>query len=787
MRVDQEGKFSQDRSFGPMAKGLMLESWKEIAAHLNRNIRTCQMWERALGLPIHRLDGSPKARVFAFREELDGWLMEKLHERETEARPKGRRSNEGLPTLPRWSIGLMAGLAALAVAAIGMTVWLLVRQAKVRWANEVAIPEIERLVQTADRKTAFELLLRVEKIVPRGARLASLAPLVVSQVSFETEPAGAEVRIQDYKESERPWLVLGRSPLVKVRTWQGYKRFRIEKEGCAAVEGAFFARPGLDSELKIPLTPTNSVPAGMIRVPGDRPMIHLAGLSHVDTVTLADFFLDRFEVTNRQYKDFVDAGGYEKPELWDKSFVKDGRTVPWREGVKEFVDSTGRPGPAGWRLGDYPDGQADHPVSGVSWYEASAFAAFAGKRLPTCFHWIVAAGDYYVDSAYMVTSGNLEGKGPAPVGSFRNMSSTGAYDLAGNVKEWCANDIGGKRLTLGASWSESQYFFNDADRYPPMMRTPNLGFRCMMDVPGLEGPAEARRALEDVPALDFSAMKACSDEVFEVYRGLYQYAKTPLDPRVESATDWSEDTRIEKVSYRDAAGKERVSAYLFLPRRGRPPYQAIAYFPGDGARYLDSIFDYGLVKNREVEIFTRGGRAFVFPVYQEMFERRLIRRPPTTPQLRRDTLIGWYRELARCLDYLETRPDIDRGKIGYHGLSGGGGFGVVFAALETRFKAAALLSGGLYWVDYVPGYYSPERDFVHFAPRVRIPVLMQNGRYDFLLPFESSAKRLFELLGTPPADKKIIGYESGHSVWLLNEYRKDMLDFFDRYLGPVKR
>jgi hypothetical protein len=59
-------------------RGPLLESWKEIAAHLRRNVRTCQMWEREMGLPIHRLDGSPKARVFAYPEELDRWLEEKL-------------------------------------------------------------------------------------------------------------------------------------------------------------------------------------------------------------------------------------------------------------------------------------------------------------------------------------------------------------------------------------------------------------------------------------------------------------------------------------------------------------------------------------------------------------------------------------------------------------------------------------------------------------------------------------------------------------------------------------
>ena len=65
-----------------MAEGRILESWKEIAEYLRRTPKTCQRWERELDLPIHRLDGSPKASVFAYQEELDRWLNEKLHERE---------------------------------------------------------------------------------------------------------------------------------------------------------------------------------------------------------------------------------------------------------------------------------------------------------------------------------------------------------------------------------------------------------------------------------------------------------------------------------------------------------------------------------------------------------------------------------------------------------------------------------------------------------------------------------------------------------------------------------
>jgi len=60
----------------------LLESWKEISAYLSRNIRTCQYWEKKHALPIHRLEDSPKARVFAYKNELDRWLEETLCEGE---------------------------------------------------------------------------------------------------------------------------------------------------------------------------------------------------------------------------------------------------------------------------------------------------------------------------------------------------------------------------------------------------------------------------------------------------------------------------------------------------------------------------------------------------------------------------------------------------------------------------------------------------------------------------------------------------------------------------------
>ena len=64
----------------------ILQSWKEIASYLGRAERTCRRWEKEFGLPVHRMDGSPRASVFAYKEELDRWLDRLLHEKEISSR-----------------------------------------------------------------------------------------------------------------------------------------------------------------------------------------------------------------------------------------------------------------------------------------------------------------------------------------------------------------------------------------------------------------------------------------------------------------------------------------------------------------------------------------------------------------------------------------------------------------------------------------------------------------------------------------------------------------------------
>jgi formylglycine-generating enzyme required for sulfatase activity len=103
------------------------------------------------------------------------------------------------------------------------------------------------------------------------------------------------------------------------------------------------------------------------------------------------FLIDKYEVTNREYKKFVDAGGYQDVKYWKYPFVKDGHPIEFREAIQLLRDKTDRSGPATWELGNFIAGEENYPVSGVSWYEGAAYAEFVGKGLPTVFHWYHAA------------------------------------------------------------------------------------------------------------------------------------------------------------------------------------------------------------------------------------------------------------------------------------------------------------------------------------------------------------------------------------------------------------
>ena len=137
-------------------------------------------------------------------------------------------------------------------------------------------------------------------------------------------------------------------------------------------------------------------------------------------------------------------------------------------------------------------------------------------------------------------------------------------------------------------------------------------------------------------------------------------------------------------------------------------------------------------------------------------------------------------DLGATLDYLATREDIDASKIGYVGRSMGAAHALPLLALEPRLKTAVLLCGGLPF-DNAP----PEVEPANFAPRITLPVLMVNGKYDPYFTVDGAQKPLYELLGTRAEDKRHYALEGGHGSLPRAEVVRLVLDWLDRYLGPV--
>jgi serine/threonine protein kinase/cephalosporin-C deacetylase-like acetyl esterase len=697
---------------------------------------------------------------------------------------------------------LMIAMTVLLIITGG---WFYRRNANLKWAKN-QIPLLEKLAREQNYSEAYDLAAQVKTYLPDDETVARLTPSIADDLSVASEPAGARVYLRrflpDSSRQSSPRQLIGETPINKLRIARGEYILSLEKEGYAAFErticsilsqsGNTMVPPDEPSDFKIKLIESNKLPDRMIYVPGGAYRLVSRTKPTGSSVELDDFFIDKFEATNREYKEFINAGGYFKPEYWKHPFVKDGRTLKFEDAMRLFRDRTGLPGPREWLNQNFPEGKAEHPVTDVTWHEAAAYAAFRGKQLPTIFQWEKAArnglitynSDYTLPWGWVKFGGVVEGhanfnsSGATPVNSFEfGMSPFGCYQMAGNASEWCLNEVTDGFTVAGGSWKDNFYLFCDIGAFPGFHNSERIGFRCALNSPGAKGDQGAKPidTTKQVPVYT-----PTSEAYFNSLLSHYRYDKSPLDARVIETTETGE-WRREKITYL-GANDERVIAYLYLPKSSRKPYQTIQFVPaGDVYGGYNTL---AVSVEMQLAPFIRSGRAVWAVVFKGFLERDHspgYQAPEYSTVKRREQVVANATDLGRGLDYLAARGDVDLSRLAYYGYSQGAQEGLVYAAVENRYRAVALVAGGI--SPFSDKWTIAEAAPSNFAPHIKVPKLMLNGRYDEVIPLKTQIEPLYKLLREP---KRRYLYDSGHTppfeiiVPVINGW-------LDETLGAVRR
>ncbi len=328
-----------------------------------------------------------------------------------------------------------------------------------------------------------------------AATAANSAPTNTGKAVVDSHHAKSRKCFECHKDSDDPaFKKIVKESCIEChpKGWYKGKLATLAKEpempGNAPTQHASGQGPGMSFPIYYAKSRLGDAPNAMILIPaggfirGTDNRLPDEGPQH--KLNLPAFYIDKFEVTNLQYKKFADATH---------------RTVP-----EHFIN------------GQVPDGKSDHPVVYVSWDDATSYCAWAGKRLPSDKEWEKSArgtdtrtfpwGEEFsierVNSPVRWASLNLIGD-TTPVGAFEGGKSPyGVYDLSGNAWEWTASSYeaypgnkrpsenynGSYKVLKGGSWWDCSFYqcgisapVYNRSFFHPLTKNNSFGFRCAKD------------------------------------------------------------------------------------------------------------------------------------------------------------------------------------------------------------------------------------------------------------------------------------------------------------------
>jgi eukaryotic-like serine/threonine-protein kinase len=676
-----------------------------------------------------------------------------------------------------------AAAAVLIVLAIAGWAW---KNGTDRNRARASISRVQHLAAEGKYPEGYDLALEVLRHIPAEPTVTRLMSELSDDLSISTTPAGAEVFLRRLGSPDVQRV--GVTPIQRLSVVRGEYILSIRKAGYLDFERSWssaLGRMGLLNRtpwvirLEYQLREALNAPRNMAFIPGGEYKLQSQSRPSEARAGLGDYFIDKFEVSNRDFKAFVDGGSYNIRALW-----------PSAEVAGTLKDKTGLPGPRAWVAGTFPEGKQTHPVTGVTWFEAAAYCQSQGKDLPTLFQWEKAArfslrapvaGVVFpwglLDPAVVTQRANFASMGTAPVDSFEfGMSPFGVYNMAGNVMEWVRNRYDDGFTTAGGAWSDPIYQFANYGNRPALRGDDTVGFRCSATPGAAAGDQGGMRFVSTERVFDYPVS---TDREFRESKARYAHKATPLNAAV-LATKETEQWRREEIAF-DGYGGEQVKAFLYLPKSSTPPYQVIHHLSGMPWWYglpVTHVIEDGAAR---MAPYIRSGRAMLLVVLKGFAGREPVgayARLEHGSALHIEMLEQWAIDMKRGVDYLETRADIDNRKIAFWNDSTVA-LGAVFAALDDRYSSVIFIGAGIGPnLQHVRADVNP----LHFLPHIPPPKLMLHGLYDDGHPLRTS----LQVLRMMKEPRKHVTFVGGHipapetAVPIINT-------FLDEALGPVSR
>ena len=618
------------------------------------------------------------------------------------------------------------------------------------------LPKISKAFDNGETYYVFKNSIQLLKSYPDNEILKSFLKKTSWNVNVDSDIEKTDVYIKYSRDST--WTFLGKTPIdsISVPALGGENDFNLklisgEIEYLASDEEYGFFELSFIEKL-----PKNFI----LKSSKKNQIVFFPGVYFGDNNSWPAYGVSKYEVSNSDYKKFIEDGGYENEEYWEFPIKISGKNYDYENSIKLFKDKFGRFGPGNWRYGQYPKGEDNFPVTNISWFEAKAFAKYKGLKLPNVFQWLHSAG-------------LLDDFGKIPDLKKSNYNSNKLTDvsssiekkllpnIAGNVREWVTNPHGEDKYgILGGAYMDNSYTFNSFYSLSPFDRSNGNGFRLVKQ---FSDDSNLDTLKINFVKRDFNLEEDVSDEIFEYYKSQFDYKPYPLDVNLTNIEYKNDSYFIEKFEMQTPyKSDEKLSGYIAYSKNFKGKLKPIIHFPNAGALFSN---DDSWFINSSIEEYIHlldEGYALIMPVYfsTRSREHKIKSWWPNESDEYKQAILKIGKDYRRVIDYIESRDDFDFSKLSYTGNSWGSVSSNYLLAIDDRVKSATIFVGGLMLQR------SKKEIEPHiYLRRVKVPILHIVGTLDGIFEYEDSFIPWNKLIGTPEKDKRIIISEgAGHGL-----------------------